>query len=1219
MDSNCDYLVYRQGDTSEKQIAAGGECLHCSEFDIREETRSCTVATPAMPAERASEGRMAPYVELIEATHPGGKTRLCYVKDGVLITFDGAIHMRDVTENGTWLSTKAECTQSLLRLRLASLTCIHLPELNRIVLEQKNDDGLLELTNKWLWNKENLGEGIEVFGAFVCDAMLAPVLHAILRSDWIEKRKELGETNNELKLGWAQEFYDWRCLTRTETGSAVFAHNPTCEVAHSYATVRLILGKMRRSGYTPWSAVQAVRCTEVRIGKICCVNCTSLLLSSCVFLMECAAVEASRQRDWLVRNEAVIQLCWLLYHIHEPGGCASDNLLAAWAESTVIHSIKFQQYRQTRDLDVESLVVMFANDHLPAENASDTDAVELKSTTDEAIDPEVVEVISRNARFFCKREPVVYPVAREDDFGISAAVDVMAKAPESMEARAQEVAVIARALVSCFPRVAASALDDLALKVSNAHAFSDRIWPAFVNSTRVCYQLFKALALPVSPSPLYTLELLARGWRRVNVEAVRRFIPMSTGGFVNVSREHYARHIMGPVNTLTDLNLISESERDMMTKVLSKGILPCFAGEGDSVPDRLVSFTVALTFAACGQRALGLDDEDDGDHPTVTSAGLLYFAAWYVLVYMGTVHIEPTLKERLSRRGSDADKHLCAALNLKRVTGGSADYKVFDYDGKEIVRALRIVLGDLLDIGTILRSAQLYVPELLMQLPYAKKLNWTPASVKSALESRDVWFAREHRDGLHLGLSEPPFEYIGNLANGLHSSIEGTLTRHHTRPIAQPPHGPDSEFDPWCDTLWVDGEGIDDILRASIESEETYEDLYVDCSSPGDGAQTASEPDPREASSHTTSAHETGERSPRAPESHVNDRRGLLLRKGLLMDIHNLGFQTGIPFLTMQPQTPGRQGTLPGTPLVLKSPCMTNIASTVYTRSQVDTEGMGMPHRDSCQIRTLIEALWVLVHSKAGPSAEEPSTPAALAVMVHLAAKRCDNDSLAACNDIQRVRGVCHADTDFIPIAAIVGGLFGVNVELQVLGNKYQVHNVYYNQKWAPESIVWDGSHWYVSGVNIPIPQEEKNVDCHQSDTLCAYMRLNDLKVVKVPSDNYCGFHTVAVLLWGQNSSCKSRREMVSRTADYMMRNKDNDDLIRVYLETFVDGPDSRKAVELLLTKENRWLTVDEVSFILKVYGKHTAVITEHSYPIYNPECTHVLITGGHYQPVLVQ
>lgn len=65
--------------------------------------------------------------------------------------------------------------------------------------------------------------------------------------------------------------------------------------------------------------------------------------------------------------------------------------------------------------------------------------------------------------------------------------------------------------------------------------FSGKIWPVFVNPSRACYQLYRALALPVSPSPVYTLELLARAWRNVMPEVLGNFIPTSTRGFVKVN------------------------------------------------------------------------------------------------------------------------------------------------------------------------------------------------------------------------------------------------------------------------------------------------------------------------------------------------------------------------------------------------------------------------------------------------------------------------------------------------------------------------------------------------------------------------------------------------------------------------------------------------------------------------------------------------------------
>ncbi|KAA8577486.1 hypothetical protein FQN60_008548 [Etheostoma spectabile] len=190
-----------------------------------------------------------------------------------------------------------------------------------------------------------------------------------------------------------------------------------------------------------------------------------------------------------------------------------------------------------------------------------------------------------------------------NSLNISNAVDVLTNVPDTMEARAQGVNAIAHALVSCFPRVAALSLKDLTLKAPNTGEFSGRIWPVFVNSTRTCFQLFRALTLPVSPSPEYTLELLARAWRCVTPQVLEHFTPMGTGGLVRVSYAHYTKHLLGPLNRLAKVTIISESERRLMIDVLRNGVLPCFAGQGDSMPDRLVSSTIALTFAACGLRA----------------------------------------------------------------------------------------------------------------------------------------------------------------------------------------------------------------------------------------------------------------------------------------------------------------------------------------------------------------------------------------------------------------------------------------------------------------------------------------------------------------------------------------------------------------------------------------------------------------------------------------
>ncbi len=130
----------------------------------------------------------------------------------------------------------------------------------------------------------------------------------------------------------------------------------------------------------------------------------------------------------------------------------------------------------------------------------------------------LLEVIEQNESFHPKRELAVYPLRKKVNFDTPPTVF---NAPSyGMEARAQDPEVVSQALVVCFPKVAASALCDLTFKAPKDPQFSGKIWLVFMNSTRACYQLFRALALPMSPSPVYTLELLVRGWRRVPTVAV---------------------------------------------------------------------------------------------------------------------------------------------------------------------------------------------------------------------------------------------------------------------------------------------------------------------------------------------------------------------------------------------------------------------------------------------------------------------------------------------------------------------------------------------------------------------------------------------------------------------------------------------------------------------------------------------------------------------------
>jgi hypothetical protein len=89
---------------------------------------------------------------------------------------------------------------------------------------------------------------------------------------------------------------------------------------------------------------------------------------------------------------------------------------------------------------------------------------------------------------------------------------------------------------------------------------------------------------------------------------------------------------------------------------------------------------------------------------------------------------------------------------------------------------------------------------------------------------------------------------------------------------------------------------------------------------------------------------------------------------------------------------------------------------------------------------------------------------------------------------------------------------------------------------------------------------------------------------------------------------------MVSTTAEYIIKNK-NDSGIRVYLELI--NCTSDQSLTDVLMQQDRWLSIDEVTFMLMAHERLPVVITEHSYPIYKLGCAHFLIKAHHYEPVV--
>ncbi|KAK2813474.1 hypothetical protein Q5P01_000843 [Channa striata] len=725
MDVNCDYLVY--GHPSRDSDGAKGThpCPHCTAggaLDRVEVYEDEEYATPEIPYGEASDGRMVPYLVTFEEEDLGADgprsaeetTTLHYARGDRVVALRGPIYLRDVSPYGAWLSDTGECLRSIRRLKRAGLACMNLPELNRMVLEQKNDDGLLRLMRTWLDRAQNADVGIETFGPFYCDAALAPVLHAILRSEWVEKRKRRCCSNCELKPGWAQGFYDWRRV-------AVIRRTPGA-----------------RGDPEPPAGSECRRRSAAR-----------------------AALEASRERDWLVRNEAVIQLCWALYCIRcaregerserlgdgrrrswshgelqwdhsaeslsddplgrsgstetiyveesesddgedgEPAaGEARERILEGWARSIVSHRVALQTHErrdpaETTAVDAERLAVMYAVDHLPG-------AAERSPTLSRGSDglgrgdfapgPELTEFIASNERFSSPRgETAAAPEA--EDMRVPAVGEVTAGVPDRMEVRNRDPEATAKAIASSLPRVSPLAVSGLTLRAPDPGALrSDPrvFWPVFVNPTRACYRLFKSVASA------------------------------------------------GP------------AERELTLRLLRRGVLPCFACRGESVVDRMTSSTLALSFAACGLRLFAPEAEapdSAGSAPPPPRAGLLYFAARYVLVRWRFARWARRARAGSWSRGTDATD-CCACPEAGRSARAvGPERRTVTYRGgyprrdtrPDAARALLIVFEGLLDARTAVASCPAVRPGAHAQLPYLRALGKMPDSAGSASRGSRRW------------------------------------------------------------------------------------------------------------------------------------------------------------------------------------------------------------------------------------------------------------------------------------------------------------------------------------------------------------------------------------------------------------------------------------------------------------------------------------------------
>ena len=739
-------------------------------------------------------------------------SRLYFMKESDLVGLNGPTFTHKAPTVGQWLLPLNDCRSALTRLRKAALAAYQQPDLNRIVLEQKNDDGLLELVSKWVTDSNVITHSLETFGCFAADALLAPVLHTILRSQWLAERKARLELNNVMPYGWGSEFYD-----------CVGINKPCCTQCESCVAASQVYLVMHSMGRSPWSTLQALRAIPTNIPL--CLGTAKWAAG----LMEHASIEASISSDWLVRNETVIEFCALMYEIHRPRENLQCDNIDIFAQCITSHRMAYEcQAPLLQNLDADALAAMFSVSHLDADSLNETKQEVVKQQRQTISPADVLRLV----HLLDKRAETLKYTSIKDTFlrGASPCVLKEAQAPFSESAPADPL-TISECLTNCYPIVATQQLNLLDPNTGGSAQFSGHLWPIFVNRTRRCYSLFRALALPTQPASAYLLEILVQGWR-LSARVLHR-LPASSGPSLCVGKEHFERYFAAPLCRLQNWGVITPEEESGMIETLQRGIVPCFAGPGDSAPDRVVSATTALAFAACGLRIVDTINCEIGH--TVTTAGLFYFAAWYILVYGGISQLSRSIQDDMVRNGSDADRLLLETIQLREDNGS---VRVASYKRSTMLNALKIVFGRFIAPHTIACFAELYGAGLQLQLPYAKMLRRTPGSVKAALDSRDTWLAMNrgsmdaHKpvlvdQGTHFPpqattqavaskASDPPFIYLGPIDCCKLSTLAGLGK---SSPVARAVDAWDDEaYNLWYGTVsWV-GEDVQAVLSESLEN-----------------------------------------------------------------------------------------------------------------------------------------------------------------------------------------------------------------------------------------------------------------------------------------------------------------------------------------------------------------------------------------------------------------
>ena len=684
------------------------------------------------------------------------------------------------------------------------------------------------------------------------------------------------------------------------------------------------------------------------------------------------------------------------------------------------------------------------------------------------------------------------------------------------------------------------------------------------------------------------------------------------------------------------------------------------------MPDRITSLTLSVAFAACGKRMLLTETAADGKPGavTVTEAGLLYYAVWYVLVYMAAIASQPSLKHYLTDRGSVADKCICVGLT---VTEANTDHKDLyrryltvnvSRDSSQIFQAMTLFFKDLLDEDTLAYVVRLCVPVTIAQLPFAKERDTVPGTVTRALDARDAWMAKLQ----DLPDDSPAFPYVGRIEGRVHSSIDGTFG---SRRASCSLRRPEQNFDPWYDTL-IRASRNAGRVSLEVEDRELTESTPL---SPGPRARVAATGprSPERSTPHQTVPIVENKSLRLGPETKLDGRQPGPVSRHAGSDSQPATRVSGPDPISVESPavvagqtvdestasmplcdaltvcTSCRSESLDLTRImvtanrvdehyskpvsytpVLGKPCMVAFEDTRCFKSKICAASLEAWNTMSSDggYDNLLPALWTVCvgHSLMHKDSPEPASVEALAVMIHLTAKAL-NLHFPACHGIQNLTGACENEEEFACIIAVCAGLFDLSMSLCTDGHTFIFTNTKYTYRALYELVLKDHK-WCVKMCNdncafqLDVPTESRT-NCHHGKEIAAYLRLNNLKLIEVRGDNSCGFHTISTLLdRGSCTTPESRGVILDTFVAYVEKNKHETE-IQTYMQSLTQNSTKLEISQLKDDMSSRWLSLDEVNLVLKAHGKTPCGLTVYSFPIYSSQSSAFLCANHHFEPIV--